>query len=116
MKPAGKDLRANFNYRLAPGEWKLVGTSEYNLVPEGHVGLVCSRSGLALRGVIVLNAPGIVDEDYRGEIKVILMNVGKDTYLVEEGERIAQLVITPCIPWDLAGERGEGGFGSTGRI
>ena len=116
MRPAGRDLRAAEGRVLEANERALIKTGEYNLVPPGYVGLVCTRSGLAMQGIIVLNAPGIVDEDYRGEVGVILMNVGRDRYHVIKGERIAQLVLVECLPWEVEGERGDGGFGSTGRL
>ncbi len=92
-------------------------------LPEGYVGLVAPRSGLATRdGVGVVNAPGILDAGYRGELKVILINHGHDSVSIERGERIAQLVVVPFVsPEFFAVEalpdsvRGDGGFGSTGR-
>jgi dUTP pyrophosphatase len=92
-------------------------------VPRGFEAQVRPRSGLAIRhGVTVLNAPGTIDSDYRGEVKVILINHGPDGFVISRGERIAQLVIAPVeqVKWTRAGDlgatdRGEGGFGSTGR-
>jgi dUTP pyrophosphatase len=92
-------------------------------IPEGMVGLVCPRSGLALNhGITVLNSPGVIDSDYRGELMVILMNHGSAGFNISIGDRIAQLLITPVMRAvlhdgdDLSEtERGSGGFGSTGR-
>jgi dUTP pyrophosphatase len=91
-------------------------------IPLGHEGQVRARSGLALRhGLAVLNAPGTIDADYRGEVKVILANLGQETVVLERGERIAQLVIAPIVQARIAivdsldeTDRGAGGFGSTG--
>ncbi|MEL6265520.1 MAG: dUTP diphosphatase [Pseudomonadota bacterium] len=92
-------------------------------LPEGFEGQVRPRSGLAARhGITVLNAPGTVDADYRGEVRVLLVNLGPETYWIAHGERIAQLVVAPVTPVTLAEvetldttARGTGGFGSTGR-
>ena len=92
-------------------------------IPKDYVGLVCSRSGLAVKhNLFVLNAPGIIDENYRGNLKIILYNAGKRPYIVDVGERIAQLLIqkTPTVSiieveeFEEETSRGEGGFGSTG--
>jgi dUTP pyrophosphatase len=91
-------------------------------IPRGHEGQVRARSGLALRhGLAVLNAPGTIDADYRGEVKVILANLGQETVVLERGERIAQLVIAPVVQARIEvvdsldeTDRGAGGFGSTG--
>lgn len=119
---AGFDLVADVDVSIRPGEHALVGTGIAIALPAGTVGLVCPRSGLAAkRGVTVLNAPGIVDENYRGEVKVILVNHSDDDFRVHPGDRIAQLVIAsylaPAVDIvdQLDGtDRGEGGFGSTG--
>ena len=119
---AGLDLRAADAVTLAPGQRALVPTGLRLVVPEGHAGLVLPRSGLALkRGVTVLNAPGLIDAGYRGEIQVLLINHGSDPVTLERGERVAQLVIQPVArARPVAVERlpdsarGEGGFGSTG--
>lgn len=92
-------------------------------VPAGHAGLVTPRSGLAARyGLGVVNGPGVVDAGYRGELKVILINHGEDEIALERGERIAQLVVVPVVDQEFVevdqlppSERGDGGFGSTGR-
>jgi len=121
---AGLDLRAAINETLvlAPGERALVPTGLAMQLPEGFEGQVRPRSGLAVRhGVTVLNAPGTVDSDYRGEIKVPLINHGSEPFPITRGDRIAQLVIAPVTHAELTEvaaldltERGAGGFGSTG--
>lgn len=119
---AGVDLRAREGAALPPGGRALVPTGIAVAIPEGYVGLVAPRSGLAARdGVGVVNAPGIIDSGYRGEIKVVLINHGAHQVLIARGERIAQLLIVPCAPAVFepvehldATSRGEGGFGSTG--
>lgn len=120
---AGADLVAAGKEVLYPGEYKIVYTGSFVEIPKGKVGLVCPRSGLAARhGITVLNAPGIIDSDYRGEIGVILINLGTDIYEIQEGERIAQLVIASAshpvfsnVARLSSTKRGAGGFGSTGR-
>lgn len=119
---AGVDLRAADNCVLLPGEWTAVPTGLRIELPEGYEGQVRPRSGLAARhGVTVLNAPGTIDSDYRGEIRVLLINHGKESFAISAGDRVAQLILAPVsrISWReeaLAdSERGEGGFGSTGR-
>ncbi len=89
-------------------------------IPPGYEGQVRARSGLAVRGIIVPNAPGTIDADYRGEVKVILANIGKEDFIIKRGDRIAQLVIVPLVKveWEEGDlnetERGEGGFGHSG--
>jgi dUTP pyrophosphatase len=122
---AGLDLRAAIDGTvvLAPGEWALVPTGLAMQLPEGFEGQVRPRSGLAVRhGVTVLNAPGTVDSDYRGEVKVPLINHGREPFAIARGDRIAQLVIAPVTQVGLAEAavleptaRGAGGFGSTGQ-
>lgn len=120
---AGFDLHATEDVILGPGDRALVQTGVSVELPLGYEGQVRSRSGLAAkRGLIVLNSPGTVDSDYRGEIGVILYNASKVTVGVNAGDRVAQLVICPVAEFELvAGEvgtetaRGTGGFGSTGR-
>ncbi len=120
---AGVDLMARERVRLDPGERALVATGVAVALPEGFVGLVAPRSGLAARhGIGVVNAPGILDSGYRGELKVILINHGREAVTVERGERIAQLIVVPYVApafeevAELPGSaRGDGGFGSTGR-
>jgi dUTP pyrophosphatase len=120
---AGLDLKADEPVALAPGERALVPTGLSLEIPPGYEGQVRPRSGLAVRhGVGLLNAPGTIDADYRGEVKVILVNLGQAPVRFERGERVAQLVIAPVVRATLVeaealGEtgRGAGGFGSTGR-
>jgi len=108
---------------LSPGKYALVPTGLAIALPAGHEAQVRPRSGLAAKhGVTVLNSPGTIDADYRGEIKVILINHGAAPFVVKRGERIAQIVIAPVVQAALvpvailsASERGAGGFGSTGR-
>ena len=108
---------------LAPGERALVPTGIAIAVPEGYEGQVRMRSGLALqKGLILPNAPGTIDSDYRGEIRVIVANISGEPVTIERGERIAQLVIAPVARATLAKVdalpetgRGSGGFGSTGK-
>jgi dUTP pyrophosphatase len=122
---AGFDLRAVERLTLAPGERRLAPTGVAIAVPSGLAGLVLPRSGLALRhGVTTLNAPGLIDPGYRGEVGVILYNAGSEPYTVEPGDRIAQLLLVPCatpatriveaLP-EAGDDRGSGGFGSSGR-
>ena len=121
---AGMDLLAACESPmvLEPGQRLLVPTGLILELPQGHEGQIRPRSGLALKhGITVLNAPGTIDSDYRGEIMVLLVNLGAEPFTVERGMRIAQLVIAPFVQAklterSLAGEtvRGSGGFGSTG--
>ena len=120
---AGLDLRADEPVSLAPGERRLVPTGLAVEIPRGWEGQVRPRSGLALRlGVGMVNAPGTIDSDYRGEVGVILVNHGREPVSFGRGERIAQLVIAPVARAELVlveeladSERGAGGFGSTGK-
>ncbi|MBR9913504.1 MAG: dUTP diphosphatase [Algicola sp.] len=121
---AGMDLRANLSESriLKPLERSIVGTGLFIELPIGYEAQVRPRSGLAAKkGITVLNAPGTVDADYRGEIGVILVNLSNEDFVINNGERIAQLVIAKHerAEWNLVEElsetsRGEGGFGSTG--
>lgn len=121
---AGLDLRAAISesVTLAPGARTLVPTGLAMQLPEGFEGQIRPRSGLALRhGVTVLNAPGTVDSDYRGEVSVVLINHGSENFTVTRGDRIAQIVIAPVIRALLSEvetldetARGAGGYGSTG--
>jgi dUTP pyrophosphatase len=121
---AGMDLRAHLEepVRLGPLERAVVGTGLYLELPEGHEAQIRPRSGLAAkRGITVLNSPGTVDADYRGEIGVILANVSNEPVTIEHGDRIAQMVISrhqqaEWIEVETLSEtdRGSGGFGSTG--
>jgi len=107
---------------LAPGERRLIPTGVALAIPTGYEGQVRPRSGLALRhGISIVNAPGTIDADYRGELKVILINLGDAPFVVQHGERIAQLVVAPVAMAEVDevellpdAARGEGGFGSTG--
>lgn len=124
---AGVDLRAalpeNEPVRLQPGEWMLVKTGIKIALPEGYEAQVRPRSGLALKtGVTVLNSPGTIDADYRGEIGVILINHGDEPFKIRRGDRIAQMIVArhSRVDWLLEGEltdtlRGVGGFGHTGK-
>ena len=120
---AGLDLRSAERVVIGPGARALVGTGVAVAIPPGFAGFVLPRSGLALRhGLTVLNAPGLIDAGYRGEVKVLIVNHDPATSVtLERGDRIAQLVVQPVPAVDLvevdelaASERGAGGFGSSG--
>lgn len=121
---AGMDLRANIDapITLAPGERKLIPTGIYIALPVGYEAQVRPRSGLALKyGITVCNTPGTIDSDYRSQIGVILINLGQEDFVVNDNDRIAQLVIAKheTAEWDVVEEldeteRGEGGYGHTG--
>ncbi len=119
---AGLDLAACEAFELAPGERKLVSTGLAVAIPAGHAGFVQPRSGLAARhGITIVNAPGLIDSGYRGELKVCLLNTDPErTFTAEVGERVAQLVVLPVVavrPTEVEelpeSERGERGFGSS---
>jgi dUTP pyrophosphatase len=121
---AGFDLHAVESASIAPGRRASVGTGLAVAIPDGHAGLVVPRSGLAARhGISLVNAPGLIDAGYRGELRVLLMNGdGDETFEVDPGDRIAQLVVVAVAGPELhevaeldATGRGEGGFGSSGR-
>lgn len=121
---AGLDLYASEAATLAPGARESVGTGIAVEIPEGHAGMVLPRSGLAARhGITLVNAPGLIDSGYRGELRVLLLNTDRnEPFEVAPGDRIAQLLITPCAevsPVEAVelsvSERGNGGFGSSGR-
>ena len=124
---AGMDLRAavaeDAPITLQPGERQMVPTGLSMAIPEGFEVQVRPRSGLAAKhGLTCLNSPGTVDSDYRGELKVILINLGQEAFIIRRGERIAQMVVAPVTraAFDLVDTlpdtaRGAGGFGSTGR-
>lgn len=121
---AGADISAYLSapVTLRPGEYKAIPTGLFMEIPEGYEVQVRPRSGLALKhGITVLNAPGTIDSDYRGEVKVILINHSFEAFTIQNGDRIAQIVVArvhrlPFVEVDdlSATERGEGGFGSTG--
>ncbi|MDG1913902.1 MAG: dUTP diphosphatase [Crocinitomix sp.] len=121
---AGVDLRANLEapVTLKPLERALIKTGLFIALPEGYEAQVRPRSGLAYKkGISVLNSPGTIDADYRGEIGVILVNLSNEEFIVADGERIAQMVVAKCEQADFIEvevldetERGAGGFGSTG--
>jgi dUTP pyrophosphatase len=122
---AGMDLMANIDkpVKLKPLERALVPTGLFIELPQGYEAQIRPRSGLAIKyGISVLNAPGTIDADYRGEVCVILINLSNKIYTVNDGERICQLIITrhEKVEWDLVKalkqtERGKGGFGHTGK-
>jgi dUTP pyrophosphatase len=121
---AGLDLFASEPAILLPGERTSVGTGIAVEIPEGHAGLVLPRSGLAAKhGIALVNAPGLIDAGYRGEVRVLLLNTDRtETFEIAPGDRIAQLLITPfagTTPVEVGdlsvSERGSGGFGSSGR-
>ena len=120
---AGADVCSAEEVALAPGTWRAVGTGFAFEIPEGFEMQVRPRSGLAAKhGVTVLNAPGTIDADYRGELKVRLINHGHEPFLISRGQRIAQVVIAPAARATFSEvselgrtQRGHGGFGSTGR-
>lgn len=119
------DLHANLSEPviLAPGERKLIPTGLVIELPECHEAQIRPRSGLALKhGITVLNSPGTIDADYRGEIKVLLINLGQESFEIVNGERIAQMVIArhETVKWMVAEQltetaRGAGGYGSSGK-
>lgn len=122
---AGLDLRANIDdpITLAPLERSLIGTGLYIELPAGYEAQIRPRSGMAYKhGLSVLNTPGTIDADYRGEIKVLLVNLSNEAYTVENGERVAQMVVAKheTIEWQPVEvlsdtSRGAGGYGSTGK-
>ena len=122
---AGADLRARVesDVILAPGQSVLIPTGVYIEIPQNYEAQVRPRSGLALKkGITVLNSPGTIDADYRGEIQVILVNLSSEKFVVQHGERIAQLIVASheTVNWESVefledSVRGEGGFGHTGK-
>ena len=124
VNSAGMDLKANIDepITLEPLQRAMVPTGLYIALPEGTEAQIRPRSGLAAKhGITVLNTPGTIDADYRGEIKVILVNLSNEPFIINPGERIAQMVVARYekVEWDIVDEldttdRGTGGFGSTG--
>ena len=122
---AGMDIPANveITITLQPGERQLIATGLYLEIPPGYEMQIRPRSGLALKhGITVLNSPGTVDADYRGEIKVLLINHGQEPFQISKGDRIAQMVLAKheVISWEVTSnlnpsDRGEGGYGSSGK-
>jgi dUTP pyrophosphatase len=122
---AGLDLRANLDepINLKPMQRILVPTGLFMELPDGYEAQIRPRSGLAFKhGITVLNSPGTIDADYRGEIKILLINLSDESFFIESGERVAQMVISKHeqIDWSLVetledSERSAGGFGSTGK-
>ena len=123
---AGLDLKSAVNYILKPGEYKMIPTNMHIKLPDGYEAQVRPRSGLAVKyGISVVNSPGTVDADYTGQIGVILINHGADPFEIKIGDRIAQMVVNKVeqlnwVPVDSIEalgetERGQGGFGSTGK-
>lgn len=125
LASAGFDVRANIEAPivLKHMERKLVPTGLFIELPEGHEAQVRPRSGLALKhGITVLNSPGTIDADYRGELKVLLINLSREDFVINDGERIAQVIVAKHerVRWEkveqlLETERGAGGFGHTGK-
>lgn len=119
---AGMDLRSRESLTLPAGEWRLVKTGLMIALPSGYEAQVRPRSGLALKkGITVLNSPGTVDADYRNEVGVILINHSKEDFVIEPGDRIAQMVVAKheTVEWEVVDElddteRGKGGFGHSG--
>ncbi len=120
---AGMDLRAEESYLIMPGERILVGTGIFIELPEGYEAQIRARSGLSIKhGIGLVNGVGTIDSDYRGEIKIPLINWGKDSYNIEKGDRIAQMIIAKYerVSWEPVEEltkttRNEKGFGSSGK-
>lgn len=122
---AGMDLRANLQepVNLAPMQRSLIPTGLFIELPLGYEAQVRPRSGLAIKhGITCLNSPGTVDSDYRGELKVILINLSNEVFTIQHGERIAQMIIQPVVRGELQevnilndSKRGTGGFGHTGK-
>ena len=122
-RSSGADVRANETFTIQPNERKMIHTGIYMQLPEDMEVQVRPRSGLAMKhGITCVNAPGTIDSDYRGEIGVLLENRGIENFIVNRGDRIAQLVFVPVVQAEFnlvtdftASERGEGGFGHSGK-
>lgn len=121
---AGMDIRAALEepVKLHPGKRKLISTGLKMALPDGYEAQIRPRSGLAYRhGITMLNTPGTIDSDYRGEVKVLAVNLGEETFVINHGDRIAQMVVSPVTQAQIKEvedlsetERADGGFGSTG--
>lgn len=116
---AGADLMSIEDLEIYPNEQKLVSTGVATKIPEGYAGFVFNRSSQGKKGITIPHSVGVIDADYRGEIKVLLKNISEDIYKINRGDRIAQLVIMPVLLPEFTDiwndtERGTGGFGSTG--
>ena len=122
---SGMDLMANVEQtvKILPGEKKIISTGIMVAIPEQYEIQIRPRSGLAIKkGISVLNTPGTIDSDYRGELKVILINFGNETFEINNNDRIAQMIVCPIVKAELEeveilpeSTRGQGGFGSTGK-
>jgi len=120
---AGADIMSAEDTKIKPGKMRAISTGIYMEIPKGYEVQVRPRSGMAFKyQVTVLNAPGTIDSDYRGELKVMLINLGEEDFYVHKGDRIAQMVAAPVVQcrFDIVDElgetdRGEGGFGSSGK-
>ncbi|MCB9251648.1 MAG: dUTP diphosphatase [Flavobacteriales bacterium] len=125
IQAAGTDLRANLeeDLEIKPLERKLIGTGLFIELPRGFEAQIRPRSGLATKyGITVINSPGTIDSDYRGEIRICLVNLSNETFVVRDGERIAQMIVAKHEQASFVNvdklsesERGDGGFGHTGR-
>lgn len=117
---AGADLFSCEDYEIYPGEQKLVDTGIAIKIPEGYAGFIFNRSSQGKNGITIPHSVGVIDSDYRGNLKVLLKNISEDPYKISAGDRIAQLVIMPVLLakfkdiWNDT-KRGTGGFGSTGQ-
>jgi len=119
---AGADLKSNEEYVLMPNETAMINTGLYVAIPEGFFGAVASKSGLASKGIVVANQFGIIDEQYRGEVKVLLYNRTKAPHHINKGDKVAQFILMPFMKAKFIEvdeltetDRGDGGFGSTGK-
>lgn len=122
---AGLDLRVSTEEKveIKPLGHYLVRTGVHVQIPEGYFGLVAIRSGLGMKGLTLSNSIGVIDEDYRGEVRIPLFNHGEESLILEDGERVAQMILIPYVQADLhfvdeleESERGNDGFGSSGRF
>ena len=116
---AGADLRSTEECEIYSGEQKMIDTGVAVKIPQGYAGFVFNRSSQGKKGITIPHSVGVIDSDYRGNIKVLLKNISEDRYEIKRGDRIAQLVIMPVLLVDFVDawndtERGTGGFGSTG--